>query len=393
MFNFFSSKNNKETDPQVETYSMPRIQYVSGDHDPGLYVSQNNNLGTDIILAAVTIRSDIMASLPLKAYQGNPYNSKEIDHPILDILREPNEYQTYFDFISYIQMNLDLHGNAYIQQIYNGKGDVVELIPLNSEGVTINLTDNGKLQYIYDGIKLQSSEIIHLKNIGNNIYAGESTISLLDPALKTYNYALSNLKMSHKNGPQLKGVIEDSTPVERNRRQSLEDKINTGYSAENAGKVAVLSNGLTWKSVGISTRDAETLGTLEFSMARICSVFKIPPQWMYSSTVKPSYNSNEANVQAFRTFWLHPNCKKIEAVLNRKLLSNSDKKAGVFLKFNLDSLLRADTQSRFDSHVKAINNGIKTPNECRMQENLPPRPEGDKLFRPMNITYLDSEPK
>jgi HK97 family phage portal protein len=388
----FNRKHIPKSEPKKEeTYSLPPVYYVTSDPGTGLWDSSNDYLSTDIILSCVSIRCDIMASLPIKIYQTKDNRSVEIDHPLKRILTIPNEYQTDFDFIAYIQKSLDLHGNAYIQKIFNNRNEVVEMIPLNPEGMVINLSDDGRLVYVYDEIPLITEEIIHVKNIGSSIYVGDSTISLLSTTIDTYNYAQSNIKGNHKNGPQLKGVIESSGPIKGDTRTSLENSINSNYTGTNSGKTMILSNGLTWKSIGLSPQDAQTLQSMNWSLERICSVFRIPPAWVYSSTVKPSYSSNEQNTQDFITHAIRPLCKRYESAFNRYLLSEKDRKNGIYIKFDLNSMLRADLNSRYDSYTKAVQWGILSPNECRELENRPPIEGGEKPFMPINHKILGEE--
>jgi len=42
--------------------------------------------------------------------------------------------------------------------------------------------------------------------------------------------------------------------------------------------------------------------------------------------------------------------------------------------------LRGDFKTRMDAHAASIQNGIRTPNEVRDAENLPPMPAGDDLM-------------
>jgi phage portal protein BeeE len=52
----------------------------------------------------------------------------------------------------------------------------------------------------------------------------------------------------------------------------------------------------------------------------------------------------------------------------------------MFVKMNLDGLLRGDLKNRMEAHSTAIQNGIKTPNEVRKLEDLAPKNGGDNLM-------------
>lgn len=56
------------------------------------------------------------------------------------------------------------------------------------------------------------------------------------------------------------------------------------------------------------------------------------------------------------------------------------------MKFNADVMLRGDTKSRTETYATAIQNGLKTPNECRELEEDPPKDGGDQLI--VNGNYI-----
>ena len=56
----------------------------------------------------------------------------------------------------------------------------------------------------------------------------------------------------------------------------------------------------------------------------------------------------------------------------------------VFVKLNLDALLRPALTDRYESHATGIASGFLTINEARRLEDLPPVPWGDQPFLPQS---------
>jgi phage portal protein BeeE len=75
-----------------------------------------------------------------------------------------------------------------------------------------------------------------------------------------------------------------------------------------------------------------------------------------------------------------------EQEITYKCFLNSEIANGVYSKFNADVMLRGDTKTRYDTYAMAIQNGIKTPNECRAMEEDPPMDGGDQLI--VNGNYI-----
>jgi len=67
-----------------------------------------------------------------------------------------------------------------------------------------------------------------------------------------------------------------------------------------------------------------------------------------------------------RQFTLLPWVKRVESTLDAQFARGTE------LHINTDSLLRADTASRYAAHKIAIDSGIMTRDEVRALENLPP---------------------
>jgi len=74
---------------------------------------------------------------------------------------------------------------------------------------------------------------------------------------------------------------------------------------------------------------------------------------------------------------ISPWLQRIEQEINLKLF---DARGDRFVNFNLDGLLRGAFTERMQGYATSITHGIRTSNEIRALENLPPVPEGDRLM-------------
>ena len=75
--------------------------------------------------------------------------------------------------------------------------------------------------------------------------------------------------------------------------------------------------------------------------------------------------------------------------MNLKLFGRNSK---LFIKFNIDGLLRGDIKARYEAYGSAIQNGFKTPDEIRKIENDAPKAgNADKLFIQGATVPLDTQ--
>lgn len=97
-----------------------------------------------------------------------------------------------------------------------------------------------------------------------------------------------------------------------------------------------------------------------------------------------TYASAEQFFLSYVKFSLGPWCQRIEQSIHRDLLAPSEA-ADYFVKHDLDSLTRADLQTRYAAHAAGITAGFLTRNEARTMENLPTLPGLDEPLSPLNM--------
>ena len=78
-----------------------------------------------------------VASLPLKVYQKTPSGRIEVDNRISRLLKNPNPYQTRYNFWYITELCLELTGNAYWEIVRNAFGLPVEMYVLRPDRMKI----------------------------------------------------------------------------------------------------------------------------------------------------------------------------------------------------------------------------------------------------------------
>jgi hypothetical protein len=96
-----------------------------------------------------------------------------------------------------------------------------------------------------------------------------------------------------------------------------------------------------------------------------------------------TFASAEQFFLSYVKYTLGPWCQRIEQSITRDLLATSETE--LFAKHDLDSLTRADLQTRYAAHAAGITAGFLTRNEARQMENLPTLPGLDEPLSPLNM--------
>jgi len=88
------------------------------------------------------------------------------------------------------------------------------------------------------------------------------------------------------------------------------------------------------------------------------------------------------------TLGLRAYIKRIESAINRRLVSVAER-GRIFVEFDIDGLVRADSAGRAALMSALAQNGLRTRNELRAKDNVPPLPGGDVLTVQANLVPLD----
>ena len=113
-----------------------------------------------------------------------------------------------------------------------------------------------------------------------------------------------------------------------------------------------------------------------FAVGQVARIYQLPPVFLQELS-KGNYNNIEHQDLHLVKHTLRRWVKKFEQELTLKIFGRGSKR---YVKLNLDGIMRGDFKTRIEAIVKAIQNGLMTPNEGRALENRAPMPGGDVLL-------------
>jgi phage portal protein, HK97 family len=159
--------------------------------------------------------------------------------------------------------------------------------------------------------------------------------------------------------------------------RASDDIAKTMVKMSNEGKsVMALPVGHEIKTFGFNPEQMQLLELQRFSIEQIARIYSLPPVFLQDLT-NGTYSNTEQQDLHFVKHTLKRWIEQTEQELNLKLFPRNSNR---YIEFNVDGLLRGDFKTRMDAHAASIQNGIRTPNEVRDAENLPPMPAGDDLM-------------
>jgi HK97 family phage portal protein len=369
--------------------------FLFGGTNSGKTVNERTAMQSTAVYACVRILAESIAGLPLHVYRYRSDGGKEriSQHPLYYLLHnEPNPEMTSFVFRETLMSHLLLWGNAYAQIVRNGRGQVSALYPLLPNKMDVRRATNGELVYIYyrdaeesllkpkgGYLTLRKDDVLHIPGLGFDGLIGYSPIAMAKNAigmsLATEEYGAAFFA----NGANPGGVLEHPGVIKDIQR--VKDSWNSAYQgSSNAHRVAVLEEGMKFQAIGIPPEQAQFLETRKFQINEIARIFRVSPH-MVGDLEKSSFSNIEQQSLEFVKYTLDPWVVRWEQSLQQSLILTSEKPA-LFIKFNLDGLLRGDYQSRMTGYATARQNGWMSANDIREMEDMNriPAEEGGDIY-------------
>lgn len=330
----------------------------------------------------------------------DPSKMEEIfDNQLLDLIERPNPYMAEGEFITALFTYLELKGDCFILLVGN-KGEnqaPKELYFLNPDRVQIVPHPTEYIAgYVYevDGqlFRYYPWDIIHIKYFNpNNEYYGQSPLDAMEDTLISERNAILYNASFYKNQSVPTGILQVDHELtddafkrlKRQWRQAMEGVLN-------AHKTAILEEGMDYKILSMSQKEAEFIQSRNMNRSEILAAFGVPPVIAGLETL----NYATAQIQE-RIFWaktIKPKMTRVLQQLNAKLSPLFGE--GLMLRGDWDSIpaLQMNEEIKLRKATESFRTGLITINEARgllgfdkisgeqAKDGL-----GDKLFLPMNL--------
>lgn len=353
-------------------------------------------LQVSAVWAAVELLADNIASLPLFVYRKSSGSAGHKDlargTPLWTLLHDsPNRRHTPMEFWQYMALNFLLRGNAYARKVFNAAGEVIELWPLSSDQVEIEVLADRSIvyKYSYEGSIAVYDErsIFHWRDKGNGVIGMSrldymrSTIGL---AVDAQNHAASGFRKSGKRP----GVFMVDKLLSKEQRQQIRENYR-GLTEGDDDDLLVLEMGAKFEPLNMSPADLQLLETRRFTVEDIARWFGISSVLINDTAKTTTWGTGiEQLIEGFYKFRLRPMLVLLEQAIDRRILTPGQRSVYT-AEFSIDAILRGSFEKRLENGAKAVQNGLMTRNEWRQLENWPPKVGGDDLTAQTNLVPVD----
>lgn len=347
------------------------------------------------VYSCITLIAADISKMCLRLVEKNKTTGiwSEADSPAFSpVLRKPNRYQTRIKFIeNWIVSKLSRGNMVALKERDNrgapGQGNVVAIYILDWGRVKPLVAPDGSVYYqlsadnlagIGEQVAVPASEIIHdtMCPLFHPLCGVSPLIACGLAAMQGMTIQGSATRF-FENGAVPGGILTAPGAIDDVTAKRLKDHWEANYSGNNAGRVAVLGDGLKYEKMAMTAVESQMIEQLKWTAETICSCFHVPA-YMVGVGAAPAYNNVEALNQQYYSQCLQAIIESIELLLDEGL-GLVDVQGKIYgTEFDLDDLLRMDSKTMSEAEKNLA--GIKAPNESRKRFNLPPVAGGESPY-------------
>lgn len=316
------------------------------------------------------------------------------DHQLADWLNHPTPFITRYRTIESLVCDLGIYWNAYWLKVR--LPDRIGLLRLPPEQMSVSggLVPTSFFWTQADGtvMPMPPSEVVHFHgyNVGNPL-AGLSPLETLRRILMEDTAATSHRESFWRNAARIEGVVERPLAAKAwapEQVESFRAQWRAKFTGEAAvGAVPVLQEGMTFKSIAFSPRQAEYTAVRKLTGEETASAYHIPLPMVGILDHATFANIREQHKQLYSDC-LGPWLVMLAEDIERQVLSECRDTRDIYVEFNIAEKLTGSFEEQANSLQALVGRPIMTANEGRARLNLPSidDPGADQLARPLNTT-------
>lgn len=347
------------------------------------------------VTACCTIIAGDLAKLPLQVWQrdGTGREVRVRDHAaghLLNVEAAPGVTAMVTRFA--MAYAFALRGTAYAYAPRDGAGELTMIDWVHPDFCSV--VRNGRARF-YDfedgeGIRRRAPgrTMIHLRYMAEDSWTGRSPIAV---AAESFGIALAGQEAAARSasGTSMKAFAKTHAfDADDENYQRQKERLRRALRDEGENGIPVIGPDDDIKRLDLSAADQQLLESRKFDREQIAAIYRMPPAKLQMLEHGVKANGQQQAID-YRSDCLSHWGGFVESQLALGLLTEAERRAGLFLRHNFDALLRATTKERYDALNKAVGGPWMSLNEARREEGLADVEGGDAIYPPSNMTRDD----
>lgn len=312
--------------------------------------------------------------------------------PFLTVLRKPNRFQTWIQFLAHWLASKYIHGNTYVLIERDNRGGIERTVGvpralyiLDPRGVQPVVAPDGEVYYKLskdwlsglkegDDLYVPATEIIHDRHVTLwHPLVGVSPIYACGASATQGIRIQSNSQAFFSNMSRPSGHLTTPGKISDETAARIKTEFETKFSGTNLGRLLVTGDDLKFQPFTIPAQDSQLIEQLGFTVEDVARAYGVP-LYKVQAGAMPTISNLAALNQEYYSQVLQNPIESIELLLDEAL---GLPEQGMGVELDLEKLLRMDPVSRADVTDKRIKAGMLAPNEARAAENMHPVDGGE----------------
>ena len=359
--------------------------------------------GGAIVAACIDTYAQTAAECPPSHWRSTGDGGRErvTTSALSRVMLKPNGYQSGSDFILNLFGYLYGDGNAYALAIRNNRYEVQELHLMDAGSCEASVASNGQIFYNLAGNpvveavlphgalgRVPARDVLHLNlNARGNPLKGDPPLINATSDIAASNAMVQQALTIAQNQSKPSGVLTTDQPLEDWQNKEIHQMWLERTTGAGAGGVPILSSGLKFQALAITSRDAQHAELMQITDGHIATVYRIPLPLLslWGTTIQ---TASEDQMR----FWV---AGPLGFALNH-IENGIGQFFGLpgwpqeYLEFDTAALLRSAQKDRIEALARGVQGGIYSPNEARALEDLPKAKDGDSPRVQQQVVPLDA---
>lgn len=319
--------------------------------------------------------SDLLGSVPWDAFRQRAGGPVELLTPRPPLLEQPSPPDTQMTTISSLALDEIWNGNSIeIIAARSPSGWPTATLPVPAELCGVRRVTEaaysplpvGTIEYNIGGLRFAPWEVIHTKGPcapgalkGMGVLEHHMTGGALGLAREQMRQA-SNLA----NHGVPTGYLEAQNPDVTDEELAA---LKAGWLRSQRDRtIAALNASVKFEPLSWNPEQMQMVEARRYTLTDLELIFGLPVGWLGGMNSARQYSNIEQDAVNLLKFTLRGHLARFEQARSLAF------PRGTTVRADLDSILRADTLTRYQAYAVALDKGFRTVDEIRAAENLPP---------------------
>jgi len=349
-----------------------------GTLDPGWrQISPEAAEAVAAVGAAVSAIATTLSSLPASVVRADEVRDEVPTHDLVRLIRDgANDNETWGEFVETLVSTTLLRGNSVASIDTDDRGRLRSLTTLPWDRITVRITDTNVLLFDYvpttppragERRTYLREDVLLLKDRSDNGLLG---VSRLQRAAGAMGYAIqiqATAQTFSANLARPGGTLTTEQNMSDDNKARLKQEWDGAFGLRaERGKTAVLTGGMKWQGLSLmSAEDAQLVEARAWSVGDIARIFGVSP-WLLGDSSRMTFASAREAMRSFAMLTLQPWANRVEKAFQASVLAPQYR-----LRFDVESLARADSETLYGALLRGRQGGWLSPNDCREETGWP----------------------